>query len=167
MARTCKQLISTQAITPGAQQQTSSNSASPFAWLPYYLPQDEMEAVWREWGWRVLGQEPVAEEDREAFEIVCRQLQTNWGAVYRPVALLPPMNPTASPQAQVRLFNQCLAAGWQLQREGLALTAAALASAAGEEIAVVAPLLERVVATLNAAKQDTNTGGSRDAPIRR
>jgi hypothetical protein len=135
-------------------------AVSPFAWLPYYLPPEEMEAVWRQWGWRVLGQEPVTAEDHEAFEIVCRQLQTNWGAVYRPVALLTPMPSTASPQAQVRLFNQCLAAGWQLQREGLALTVAALASAVGEEIVVVAPLMERVVATLNATEQGTNTGGT-------
>jgi hypothetical protein len=135
-------------------------TVSPFAWLPYYLSPEEMEAVWREWGWRVLGQEPVAPEDREAFETVCRQLQTNWGTVYRPVALLAPMNPTASPHAQVRLFNQCLAAGWQLQREGLALTAVALALAAGEETAVVAPLLEQVVATLNVAELNTSTGGT-------
>lgn len=140
------------ATVPSQPSSKVSPADPPFAWLPYYLPLEEMEAVWRAWGWRVLGQEPVAEEDREAFEIVCRQLQTNWGAVYRPVALLASMATAASQQAQVRLFNRCLAAGWQLQHEGMALTATALASATGEEIAVVAPLMERVAATLNATE---------------
>jgi hypothetical protein len=142
------------------QSVPTDSGPSPFAWLPYYLPQEEMEAVWREWGWRVLGRNPVADEDREAFEIVCRQLQTNWGAVYRPVALLTSKTSSASRQAQVRLFNQCLAVGWQLRQQGTALTAAALASAVDEEIALVMPLLDRVVTALNAAEQEIGTGGA-------
>jgi hypothetical protein len=132
-------------------RQTSPDATpavSPFAWLPYYLPQDEMEAVWRTWGWRVLGQEPVAEEDHEAFEIVCRQLHTNWGAVYRPVALLPALSMPSDGRAQVKLLNQCLAAGWTLHQQHATVTAEALSALTGHPIPTIEPLLPKLHAML-------------------
>jgi len=136
-------------------RQTSPDATppvSPFAWLPYYLPQEEMEAVWREWGWRVLGRQPVAEEDRAAFEMVCRQLHTNWGAVYRPVAMLPPLQTPEHARDDTRLVNHCLAAGWALSQQGQPITCENLAEHTGGCAADIERLLPRIRSVLDTAK---------------
>ena len=136
----------------------------PFAWLPEYLPDDEMAAVWREWGWRILGREPVAEKDREAFEKVCRQLHTNWGAVYRPVALLPSCNMTMDQQQQNRRLNQCLAAGWSLRQRGLPINPDTLAAETGMSLADIVPCLPRILTLLDEAEAHTMRGAT-DAKV--
>jgi hypothetical protein len=142
-----------------APVQPAGGDISPYAWLPDYLPNDEMEAVWREWGWRVLGQEPVADEDREAFDIVCRQLHTNWGAVYRPVAILPPrtIQEGENPD-EIQTLNWCLAAGYQLQHNGAPITVDALVAATGRSEAVITRLLPTIQTMIERAITHTTTG---------
>lgn len=66
--------------------------------------------------------------DRAAFETVCRQLHTNWGAVYRPVAMLPPLQAPEHARDETRLLNHCLAAGWALYQQGQPVTCEILAA---------------------------------------
>ncbi len=117
-----------------------------------------MEAVWHAWGWRVLGREPVAAEDRAAFEIVCRQLHTNWGTVYRPVALLPPLQTPEHIRDNTRLVNHCLAAGWALRQQGQPVTCETLAAHTGERAADIERLLPRIHSVLDTAIIHTAKG---------
>jgi len=116
-----------QPVTPDAPMQPAGGDVSPYAWLPDYVPNNELAAIWRRWGWRVLRKEPVAEEDRAAFATVCRQLLTNWGSVYRPVALLPSRTIQEVESADdIQTLNRCLAVGYGLQHGGAPITVRAL-----------------------------------------
>jgi len=108
-----------------------------------------MEAVWRAWGWRVLGREPVAAEDRAAFDTVCKQLHTNWGAIYRPVALLPPLQIPEHALDDTRLLNHCLAAGWALHQQGQPVTCETLAAHTGGRVVDIERLLPRIFSVLD------------------
>lgn len=144
-----------------APSETQPLSGVPCTVHPDLRTPAEMHVLWRDWGWRVLGEEPVAETDRAALAEVYRLLLANWGAVYRPVALLPPCLTLHGPD-EVRLYNRCLAAGLQLRQHRAPLTVARLAHAVGADEKQIERLMTRILPTLDAASgaatpQEANT----------